>query len=94
MTMAYVVMMGHVYAMITTMELTAQVNQYFCYFIVNSFENVILIRSKFEFNATFFLSLIVACEATTNCSGHGTCRPDGTCQCDSQFFAADCSSKL
>ena len=38
--------------------------------------------------------LIVACEATTNCSGHGTCRLDGTCECDSQFFGADCSSKL
>ena len=32
--MASVAAMGHVYAMITTMELTAQVNQYFCYFIV------------------------------------------------------------
>ena len=52
--MASVAAMGHVYAMITTMELTAQVNQSFCYFFVNSFENVILIHSKFEFNATFF----------------------------------------
>ena len=86
--------MGHVYAMRTTMELTAQVNQYFCYFIVNSFENVILIHSKFEFNATFFLSLIVACEVATNCSDHGICRQDGTCECDSQFFTADCASKL
>ena len=41
--MAYVAMMGHVYAMITTMELTAQVKQYFCYSIVSSFENVILL---------------------------------------------------
>ena len=32
--MASVAAMQHVYAMITTMELTAQVNQYFCYFIV------------------------------------------------------------
>ena len=92
--MASVAAMGHVYAMITTMELTAQVNQSFCYFFVNSFENVILIHSKFEFNATFFLSLIVACEAATNCSDHGTCRPDGTCQCDNHFFTADCASKL
>ena len=53
--MASVAAMGHVYAMITTMELTAQVNQSFCYFFVNSFENVILIRSKFEFNVTFFI---------------------------------------
>ena len=51
--MASVAAMGHVYAMITTMELTAQVNQSFPYFF-NSFENVILIHSKFEFNATFF----------------------------------------
>ena len=40
--MAPVVTMVHVYAMITTMELTAQVNQ-FCYFIVNSFNNIIQI---------------------------------------------------
>ena len=52
--MAPVAMRGHVYAMRTTMELTAQVNQYFCYFIANNFENVILIHSKFEFNAIFF----------------------------------------
>ena len=95
--MAPVATMGHVYAMITIMELTAQVNQYFRYFIVNSFENVILLHSKFEVNMTasiLFSSLIVACEAATNCSGHGTCRADGTCECDSQFFAADCTSKL
>ena len=36
--MASVAAMGHVYAMITTMELTAQVNQHFKNFIVNSFE--------------------------------------------------------
>ena len=95
--MAPVAMRGHVYAMRTTMELTAQVNQYFCYFIGNSFENVILLHSKFEVNVTAFIlfsSLIVACEAATNCDGHGTCRADGTCECNSQFFAADCTSKL
>ena len=53
-----------------------------------------IIHSKFEVNVTFFLSLIVACEAATNCSGHGSCRTDGTCECDSQFFSADCASKL
>ena len=41
-----------------------------------------------------FSPLIVACEAATNCSGHGSCRADGTCECDSQFFSADCASKL
>ena len=50
--MAAVVMMGHVYAMITTMDWTAQVNQYFCCFIMNSFKNVILLHSKFEVNLT------------------------------------------
>ena len=89
--------MGHVYAMRTTMELTAQVNQYFWFFL-NSFENIFYwVHSKFEVNATafnLFSSLIVACEAATNCSGHGICRPDGTCECDSQFFEADCTSKL
>ena len=40
--MAPVATMGNVYAMITIMELTAQVNQ-FCYFIVNSFNNIIQI---------------------------------------------------
>ena len=49
--MAPVATMGNVYAMITTMELTAQVNQ-FCYFIVNSFENIILLDSKFEVKVT------------------------------------------
>ena len=44
--MAPVAKMGHVYAMITTMELTAQVNQYFCYFIVNGFEIVILLHQS------------------------------------------------
>ena len=42
----------------------------------------------------YFFTHIVACEAATNCSGHGACRADGTCECDSQFFAADCTSKL
>ena len=96
MIMAPVATMGHVYAMITIMELTAQVNQ-FCYFIVNSFENIILLDSKFEVNvisSILFSSFIVACEPATNCSGHGTCRSDGTCECDSQFFTADCASKL
>jgi hypothetical protein len=94
MIMAPVATMGHVYAMITIMELTAQVNQ-FCYFIVNSFEN--MYHSKFEVKVTFsilFQSFIVACEPATNCSGHGICRPDGTCKCDSEFFASDCTSKL
>ena len=94
--MAPVATMGRVYAMRTTMELTAQVNQ-LCYSIVNSFENVILLHSKCEVNLTNFIlfsSFIVACEAATNCSGHGTCRSDGTCECDSQFFATDCTSKL
>ena len=40
----------------------------------------------------FFSQMIVECEAATNCSGHGTCRDDGACDCDSQFFSADCSS--
>ena len=52
--MASVAAMGHVFAMITTTELTAQVNQYFCYFIVNSFENFIQLHSKFELSVTFF----------------------------------------
>ena len=96
MIMAPVAMMEHVYAMRTTMELTAQVNQ-FSYSIVNSFENVTLLQSKFEVNVTasiLFSSFIVACEPATNCSGHGTCRPDGTCECDSEFFASDCTSNL
>ena len=95
--MAPVATMGLVYAMRTTMELTAQVNQLFCYIIVNSFEKDVLLHSKFEVNVTAFIlfsSLIVACEAATNCNGHGTCTADGTCECDSQFFSADCSSKL
>jgi hypothetical protein len=49
--MAHVGLMGNVYAMITTMDLTAQVNQ-FCYFIVNSIENIILLDSRFEVKVT------------------------------------------
>ena len=77
------------------MELTAQVNQYFCYFALIG--KCYSTTSKFEVSVTaliFFSSSIVACEAATNCSGHGTCRADGTCECDSQFYAADCTSKL
>ena len=48
MIMAPVATMGHVYAMITIMDLTAQVNQ-FCYFIVNSSENIM---HKFEVKVT------------------------------------------
>ena len=51
MIMAPVATMGHVYAMTTIMELTAQVNQ-FCYFIVNIIENIILLDSKFEVKVT------------------------------------------
>ena len=93
--MVLVATMGHVYAMITIMELTAQVNQYFCYFAVIG--KCYSTTSKFEVSVTaliFFSSSIVACEAATNCSGHGTCRVDGTCECDSQFFATNCESKL
>ena len=46
--MVPVVMMGRVYAMITTTELTAQVNQYFCYLIVNGFEIVILLHQSLK----------------------------------------------
>ena len=49
--MAPVATMGNVYAMITTMDLTAQVNK-FCYFIVNSIENIILLDSRFEVKVT------------------------------------------
>ena len=96
MIMAPVVMMGNVYAMRTTMDLTAQVNQIF-YSNVNSFEKFILLLSKFEVNVTasiLYSSFIVACQAAINCSGHGTCRLDGTCECDTQFFSADCTSNL
>ena len=51
-------------------------------------EQKVQIRNSFY----FFSQMIVACEAATNCSGHGTCRDDGACDCDSQFFSADCSS--
>ena len=59
--------------------------------------NFILLHSKFEVNVTasiLYSSFIVACQAAINCSGHGTCRLDGTCECDTQFFSADCTSNL
>ena len=37
---------------------------------------------------------IVECDAAQNCSGQGICGPDGTCQCDNGFYAANCSGKL
>ena len=53
--MAPVATMGHAYAVITTMrmELTAQVNQYFCYFIVNGFKNVILLHQSLKLMREF-----------------------------------------
>ena len=55
--MATVVTMGNVYAMRTTMELTAQVNQ-FCYSNVNGFENFIQLDSEFEVDVTFLIYLL------------------------------------
>ena len=41
----------------------------------------------------FFLFLDF-CDATTTCSGHGSCNPDnGTCDCDDFYYESDCSSK-
>ena len=37
---------------------------------------------------------IVECDAAQNCSGQGICGPDGTCQCDNGFYAANCSGKI
>ena len=51
MIMASVLTMGHVCAMITTMEVTAQVNpKFFSYLVLNSLKNVIIQHSTFEFH--------------------------------------------
>ena len=59
--MALVATMGHVYAMITIMELTAQVNQYFCYFAVIG--KCYSTTSKFEVSVTalFFFLIFDSC---------------------------------
>ena len=36
---------------------------------------------------------VVACDATTDCSGQGTCNEDGTCSCNAGFVGSDCSGK-
>ena len=36
----------------------------------------------------------VPCDATTTCNGHGSCTNDGDCECDSGFYAVNCSGKL
>ena len=56
MIMGSVLTMGHVCAMITTMEVTAQVNpKFFCYLVLNSLKNVIhhviIQHSTFEFHS-------------------------------------------
>ena len=40
------------------------------------------------------ISITVQCDPATTCSGHGTCGPDGACECDNGFYMDDCSSKL
>ena len=42
----------------------------------------------------FFPLFKVPCNATTTCSGHGSCSIDGDCKCDSGFFAANCSGNF
>ena len=49
---------------------------------------------KFDTDAIFFPLPKVQCDATTTCSGHGSCTNDGDCKCDNGFYAADCSGKL
>ena len=95
--MVHVETMGNVYAMMTTMEVTAQVNlDFFVVLLIKyNFENMILLHSVFySMSQLLFFFYPVACEAATNCNGHGTCKGDGTCECDSHFFSADCTSKL
>ena len=42
----------------------------------------------------FFPLPKVQCDATTTCSGHGSCTNDGDCKCDNGFYTADCSGIL
>ena len=89
--------MGNVYAMMTTTEVTAQVNLDFLLFY---WSNITLkiwfycIKFFIQCHSFFAFFHPVACEAATNCNGHGTCRGNDTCECDSHFFGADCTSKI
>ena len=44
---------------------------------------------------TFFIYIffIAGCHYFFTCSDHGSCRNDGTCQCDEGFYNDSCSSK-
>ena len=78
--MAPVVLMGNVYAMMDTTEVTAQVNWFYFHCL--------------RLEVIFFPLPKVPCNATTTCSDHGSCTNDGNCQCDNGFFTANCSGKL
>ena len=40
----------------------------------------------------FFLSLEY-CSASTTCTNKGDCKTDGTCDCDTNYYGNDCSSR-
>ena len=37
--------------------------------------------------------IIVQCDPSDTCSGHGTCEEDGSCKCSNGFYGDSCSSK-
>ena len=40
-----------------------------------------------------FHLIIVQCDPSETCSGHGTCQEDGSCKCSYGFYGDSCSSK-
>ena len=36
--------------------------------------------------------IIVSCDPTATCNGHGECQEDGSCKCSDGFFGDSCSS--
>ena len=40
-----------------------------------------------------FHLIIVHCDPSETCSGHGTCQEDGSCKCSDGFYGVSCSSK-
>ena len=52
------------------------------------------ISIKLCITSFYFCFLLDACHFFYNCNDHGTCKNDGSCQCDPGFYANDCSGKF
>ena len=66
--------------------------------VLKKLENKIIqqctLSIKLCFISFYFSFLLDACHFLYKCNDHGTCKIDGSCQCDPGFFGNDCSGKL